>query len=152
MRVEYFSHINHTMPNKHRYKKEIVLLCNQWHWTAEDVFQKLKKDYFFLWIGTVYRNLQELIEEGLLMKTSGILDKVIFEKHKIPHGHIVCHRSWMIVDVPVDTIAFDGVDIPANFNLQNINIVFDGHFVGDSWEKCQGIAHFKDEIKKEGRN
>ncbi len=140
------------MPNQHRYKKEIELLCQKGHRTAEQIFTQLKKDYFFLGIWTIYRNLQELVDQKILMKTSGILDKVIFEKHKQAHGHIVCHHSWMIIDVPVDAIAFDGVDIPKNFNLQNINIVFDGHFVGDSGEKCQWIAHFKDEIKKEGKN
>lgn len=140
------------MPNQHRYKKEIELLCQKWHRTAEQIFKELKKDYFFLGIGTIYRNLQELVDEKILMKTNGLLDKVIFEKYKAPHGHIVCHHSWMIIDVPVDTIAFDGVDIPENFNLQNINIVFDGHFVEGSWEKCQWIAHFKDEIRKSAKN
>lgn len=134
------------MPNKHRYKKEITLLCEQWHWTAEEIFNKLKKDYFFLGIGTVYRNLQELVDEGILMKTSGILDKVIFEKNTWPHGHIVCHHSGMIIDIPLKNLVFDGIDLPENFNLQNINVVFDWHFVQDSGEVCKWVAEFSEKI------
>ncbi len=135
------------MPNKHRYKKEIELICQQWHWTADEIFAKLKKNYFFLGIGTVYRNLQELVDEWVLMKTSGILDKVIFKKNTWPHGHIVCHDSGMIMDVPVKDIVFDGIDFPENFNLQNINIVFDGHFVQEDGAKCTWSAALGENTK-----
>jgi len=132
------------MPNKHRYQKEILLLCDQWHRTAEDIFKELKKNYFFLGIGTVYRNLQELVDAWELMKTSGILDKIIYEKNKKPHGHIVCHHSGMIMDIPLKNIVFDGIDLPKNFNLQNINIVFDGHFVQDNGSTCTWVADFSE--------
>jgi len=136
------------MSNKHRYKKEIMLLCEKGHWTAEDIFNKLKKHYFFLGIGTVYRNLQELVDEKVLMKTSGILDKVIFEKNKEPHGHIVCEHSGMILDIPINNINFDWIDLPENFNLQNINVIFDGHFVQENGEICKWVAEFDNKDKK----
>lgn len=134
------------MPNKHRYQKEILLICQQWHWTAEDIFKELKKNYFFLGIGTIYRNLQELVDAWELMKTSGILDKIIYEKNKIPHGHIVCHHSGMIIDIPVKDIVFDGIDLPPNFNLQNINIIFDGHFIQDDGSTCTWTAEFSEKL------
>lgn len=53
-----------SMANKNRYKAEITrLLDNGQHWTGEQVYTTLKKDYLFLGIGSVYRNLQELVDE-----------------------------------------------------------------------------------------
>lgn len=129
------------MANQNRYKTEIVrLLDNGQHRTADHIFKKLKKDYLFLGIGTVYRNLQELVDEWKIMKTSGILDKVIYEKAKPLHWHIVCHKSLMIFDVDISHLMIENNLIPENFNLQSINVIFDGHFW--AWEsgKCDGIA------------
>jgi hypothetical protein len=35
----------------------------------------------------------------------------------------------MIIDVSINKISFDGIDLPDGFNLENINVVFDGYFV-----------------------
>lgn len=51
------------MANKNRYKTEIILLTKQGHRTAEDIHKKLKKTYLFVGIGTIYRNLTDLVEE-----------------------------------------------------------------------------------------
>lgn len=55
------------------------------------------------------------------------------------HGHIVCHASGMIFDVDISHIMLDEKLVPANFNLQSINVIFDGHFAGDEM-KCDGVA------------
>lgn len=135
------------MPNQHRYKKEIQLICEEGHRTAEEIFKNLKKHYFFLGIWTIYRNLQELVDEGVLMKTAWLVDKVIFEKKKEPHGHIVCGKSSMIMDVSINKVSFDGIDLPDGFNLENINVVFDGYFAQE-WSSCKWLAEFNEKIKK----
>ena len=129
------------MANQNRYKTEIVrLLDNGQHRTAEKVFNELKKDYFFLGIWTVYRNLQELVDEDVIMKTSWILDKVIYEKTKPLHGHIVCHKSLMIFDVDISHLMIENNLVPENFNLQSINVIFDGHFWSGESGTCDGVA------------
>lgn len=66
------------------------------------------------------------------MKTSGILDKVIYEKAKPLHGHIVCHASQMIFDVDISRLMIENNIIPSDFNLESINVIFDGHFTGNA--------------------
>lgn len=100
----------------------------------------MKKDYMFLGIWTVYRNLQELVDECTIMKTSGIFDKVVYEKKKPIHGHIVCHKSNMIFDVDISRLMIENNLIPENFNLQSINIIFDGHFGSGDSGKCDGVV------------
>lgn len=51
------------MAKHDKYKREIELICETGHWTAEDVYKKLKKNYFLLGIGTIYRNLTELVND-----------------------------------------------------------------------------------------
>jgi Fe2+ or Zn2+ uptake regulation protein len=60
------------MSNIHRYKNEIINLTNTGHRTAEEIHKKLRRTYLFLGIGTVYRNLTELVNEGILMKHHGL--------------------------------------------------------------------------------
>jgi Fe2+ or Zn2+ uptake regulation protein len=69
--------------------------------------------------------LQELVDEDILMKTAGILDKVIYEKKKPLHGHIVCHKSTSVFDIDISHLMVEGKLIPENFNLTSINIIFD---------------------------
>jgi Fe2+ or Zn2+ uptake regulation protein len=49
------------MANTNRYAKEIELLCAEGHWTAEQVHKAMKKTYRFIGIGTIYRNLNDLV-------------------------------------------------------------------------------------------
>ena len=136
------------MANQNRYKAEITrLLDSGQHWTADQVYTTLKKDYLFLWIGSVYRNLQELVQEWVAMKTSGILDKVIYEKNKPLHGHIVCHKSGMIFDVDISRLMIENNLLPENFNLESINVVFDGYFAWSKGVACAGVAHVMQETK-----
>ncbi len=136
-----FIYLSLFMANQNRYKTEIIRLVNTGeHRTADQLYQKLKKDYLFLWIWTVYRNLQELVDEWIIMKTSGILDKTIYEKIKPLHGHIVCHKSLMIFDVDISHLMIENNLVPENFNLQSINVIFDGHFGAGESGKCDGIA------------
>jgi hypothetical protein len=74
------------------------------------------------------------------MKTSGILDKVIYEQTKPLHGHIVCHKSLAIFDVDISHLMIENNLIPENFNLNSINVIFDGHFGAGESGKCDGVA------------
>jgi Fe2+ or Zn2+ uptake regulation protein len=57
------------MANQHRYRSEIQRICEKGHWTADQIHKELKKTYFFIGIGTVYRTLQAMVDEKVLMKT-----------------------------------------------------------------------------------
>lgn len=116
------------MSNIHRYKTEIITLTQTGHRTAEEIHKKLKKTYFFLGIGTVYRNLTELVNEGVLMKHHGLGDKILYEKAKPPHGHLFCQYTGMIEDVDISMVDFTGIEIPENFCMEEIQLTIAGHF------------------------
>lgn len=120
------------MWNVHRYKKEIITLTEEWHWTGEEIYKKLRKTYLFLGIGTVYRNLTELVNEWILMKHHGLWDKILYEKAKPAHGHLFCQYTGMIQDIDISMIDFTGIEIPENFCMEEIQLTIAGHF---QWEE-----------------
>ena len=123
------------MANTNRYKQEIVFLCEKGHRTAEQVFKELKKTYWLLGIGSVYRNLTELVDEDILMKTSGIAEKVLYEKKKAPHGHMFCHASGTILDIDISSLDTSKILLPAGFLLENFQIIAHGNFQNE--ESCK---------------
>lgn len=126
--------------NKHRYKNEILLLCKTGHKHADQIHNALKKNYQNIWLGTVYRNLNELYQEGKLEKISGIHNKVIYEIKKDAndniHGHLVCEKTWKIISIDVNKIKEIDLWLPQDFDLKKVEVVFYGQYKW-STNKCK---------------
>lgn len=75
------------------------------HPTAGEVYDALKGEFPSLSLGNVYRNLNILVEQGLVdrIQSGSTFDR--FESTKAPHFHFVCTNCSRIVDVhPPDTV------------------------------------------------
>lgn len=122
------------MANQNRYQAEILRIVWDHHLTAQSIHQQLKKTYFFVWIGTIYRNLQEMADQKLLLKTIWLLDQAVFEKYKEPHAHAYCKKSHQIFDVTIEKIEYKiqrNEDLD-NFEIQNIDLIIRGEL--KDWE------------------
>ncbi len=131
------------MANHNRYKNEIVLITETGHRTAEEIHKKLKKTYLFVGIGTVYRNLTELVNEWVLMKHHGLWDKILYETQKAPHGHLFCQYSGMIMDIDISMIDLTGLSVPDNFVIQETQLTIAGHFEGQESAYCKINGNLK---------
>ncbi|HNG97050.1 MAG TPA: transcriptional repressor [Candidatus Absconditabacterales bacterium] len=127
------------MANTSRYKKLIQEITAEGHRTAEQIQKELiKKSVLNLvGLGTIYRNLTALVKEGVLMKTHGLGDKILYEVSKPPHGHLFCQYTGMIMDVDISMLSFDGVTIPKGFCLNEIQVTFAGHFESENSPYCE---------------
>ncbi|MFZ2150883.1 MAG: transcriptional repressor [Candidatus Absconditicoccaceae bacterium] len=125
--------------NKNRYKNEIVLMCKQGPQNADQILRKLKKYYPYLGVGTVYRNLSELVNEGVLEKISGVTEKAIYDLKKDDnlHGHLVCESSGKVINVDISKIKNLDLGLPDGFNVSKIEVIFYGNFGGEDGE-CKG--------------
>ena len=86
-------------------KRELVLdavRSSCVHLTAEMVYQSLKADHPDLSLGTVYRNLNILVENGLLIRlcTPDAADH--FDARLDTHQHISCSMCGRISDANID--------------------------------------------------
>lgn len=73
------------------------------HPTADWLYGQLKRKIPSLSLGTVYRNLSILSEQGLIQKiTSGsTFDR--FEANAAPHYHLICEKCGKVEDFDMDS-------------------------------------------------
>ena len=64
------------------------------HPTAEMLYNTLKPEYPELSLGTVYRNLSVLAEEGLVVNGQERYDARVE-----PHTHLICRRCARVIDL-----------------------------------------------------
>ena len=89
---------------KIRYSKQRVLIFNNLkhrydHPTAEMIYQDLKVDYPHLSLGTVYRNLNQLVETKQIKKLDLGDTMVHYDGNIQPHMHFMCNCCQTIYDL-----------------------------------------------------
>ena len=72
------------------------------HPTAEALYMSLKPDYPELSLGTVYRNLSVLVEEGMAVSVATVDGQLRYDARTEPHAHFICRscRSVMDLELP----------------------------------------------------
>lgn len=83
-------------------QRELILKAvkdNTVHPTADFIYDYLKKDNPNLSLGTVYRNLSQLVNHGYIQKVSipGLPDR--FDANVIEHNHMICDVCGSIQDI-----------------------------------------------------
>ncbi len=75
-----------------------ILQATDTHPTADKIYEKLKKEFPKLSLGTVYRNLSVLVDQGLVRKIhfGSTFDR--FEANMNQHYHLICEKCKSIID------------------------------------------------------
>ena len=71
------------------------------HPTAQAVFERARKRMPLISLGTVYRNLQLLAEQGLLLERKVGNRPARYEANRYPHYHICCLRCGALEDLSI---------------------------------------------------
>ena len=75
------------------------------HPTAEFVYSCLKKEFPNISLGTVYRNLNQLAEAGIIAKLRfGDLGIDHFDYNIASHQHFVCNQCNAVIDLPMECV------------------------------------------------
>lgn len=116
------------------------------HPTADWVYMKLKEEIPELSLGTVYRNLKVLMEQGLIQKLpfGSTFDR--FEAKIAPHYHLVCEKCGVVEDFEMPQ--YSEINLQAEkmsaFKISRHRIDFFG-----LCEKCQDKT--KQPTKRKGK-
>jgi Fur family peroxide stress response transcriptional regulator len=98
------------------------------HPTAEWIYDQLKGEFPSLSMGTVYRNLSVLIEQGLIKKIDfgSTFDR--FDANTGPHYHFICECCGSIIDLelPIDEALNEQVNRTTPFTAHRHRIEFFG--------------------------
>ena len=78
-----------------------LLRSTENHPTADWIYEKLKNEFPRLSLGTVYRNLSILIEQGMARRIhfGSTFDR--FEANIKPHYHLICESCGKILDFEI---------------------------------------------------
>ncbi len=88
-------------------QRELILntiLNSSTHLTADNIYNTLKSKNPSLSLGTVYRNLSQLTENGFIKKVSIPNQPDRFDKNTHTHGHLVCEVCNEIFDINYTSI------------------------------------------------
>jgi|FrelakmetLWP11LW_1041352.scaffolds.fasta_scaffold23729_1 Fur family peroxide stress response transcriptional regulator len=104
------------------------------HPTADWLYQKLKKKFPSLSLGTVYRNLNILVEQGLVENLPFGSTHDRYEAIKNPHYHLVCETCGSVsdFDMPHYTEINQQAQKMSGFQISRHRIDFFG-----TCKKCQ---------------
>ncbi len=93
---------------KYKYKRSrqreqiLKLLKNtDTHPTASWIYDELKKEFTNLSMGTVYRNVNILIDQNLVTKIESGSSFDRFDGNVSPHYHFICRKCDSIYDLPI---------------------------------------------------
>lgn len=87
---------------KYSRQREIILeslKTRKDHPTAEKLFMDLKTKMPELGIATVYRNLTELCEEGIITKIKSKTGPDRYDGNDLPHIHFECKKCGDFIDI-----------------------------------------------------
>ena len=70
------------------------------HPSADQVYRRLKPEYPDLSLATVYRNLGQLCEQGLIKRVGTVDGQERYDGEVRPHSHFICNRCGSVMDLP----------------------------------------------------
>ena len=89
--------------NYSRQREAIVnyLRSTTCHPTADTIYENIKKTYPKISLGTVYRNLNLLTTQGVILRLSCDDNKDHYDATTEPHHHFFCRCCKEVSDLPV---------------------------------------------------
>ena len=79
-----------------------TLTDNPIHPTAEQLYALVKQIAPAISLATVYRNLNQLAENGMIKKICGLDGTSHFDHNIHKHYHLLCSKCHKVYDVPYD--------------------------------------------------
>ncbi|MDY6827090.1 MAG: transcriptional repressor [Bacillota bacterium] len=121
--------------NVHKYKRSKqrdkilnILQKTDTHPTASWIYDELKKEFNYLSMGTVYRNLTILIDQHLIKKIEAGSNFDRYDSNTEPHYHFICRKCGSVFDLPIELI--ENLDQKANlasdFQVETHEVKFFG--------------------------
>lgn len=96
------------------------------HPTAMEVYTHIRKTHPHISMGTVYRNLRSLSENGDIALIGNVGDCDRFDHNTSKHFHFVCSKCGKVVDVPASKDFFATLNSNKKFSVKSVKVLIDG--------------------------
>ena len=105
------------------------------HPSADMIYEDVRKIYPNISLGTVYRNLTQLAENGDILRISDC-ERDRFDKTLEPHVHFICDNCDEVEDVFLKTFESELSDISTRLDCTINNVTVSVH---GNCSKCRNI-------------
>ena len=72
------------------------------HPTAEEIYEEVQQNLPRISLGTVYRNLQVLVEEGYATRLAAVQGHHRFDGQTTDHHHVICRSCGRVANVSLE--------------------------------------------------
>lgn len=99
------------------------------HYKVEDVYLYLKSQGYSINLSTIYRNFNDFVEKGLLLKFILSDGTAVFDANVFEHAHFKCLKCGKIEDLSFKNmgINFKKETLESKgYNLKNISVLVEG--------------------------
>lgn len=114
--------VNPMKYSKQRESLLTLLRSTRSHPSADWLYENLRKEFPNISLGTVYRNLSVLVDNGDIIKIRTSSNKEHFDGFTHDHSHFVCRRCSKILDVDID-----GMEVVEQQAAKKLNAEVDNH-------------------------
>ncbi|RUM44999.1 MAG: transcriptional repressor [Hydrogenimonas sp.] len=83
--------------------KIITILEEYGHLNIEDLYHKMLKEFPNVSLATIYKNINQMVESGLVQEVKLPRTKSVYELKKEPHLHMICSLCQKVEDIVVKT-------------------------------------------------
>lgn len=116
---------------KYSKQRELILTTvrkNVIHPTADQVYSIIRKTMPNISLGTVYRNLNLLAENGDIIKISLPNQSDRFDGTLEPHYHMICNKCNKVFDIKLNCLNELSDDVFKNyqFSVEHFNLIING--------------------------
>lgn len=82
------------------------------HPTADTIYMDIRESYPNISLGTVYRNLNLLVERGEVLRINGMDGSDRYDGNTHQHYHFLCNKCHSVLDIEMESI--DHINSTAN--------------------------------------
>ncbi|MDF2566884.1 MAG: transcriptional repressor [Oscillospiraceae bacterium] len=116
---------------KYSKQRELIqntVLENRIHPTADDVYNMLKPIHTNLSLGTVYRNLNTLVENGTIIKISMPNGSDRYDGDLSKHDHMVCDQCGKVFDIKTEGLLniVQKIENTTDFEVRDYQLMIHG--------------------------
>ena len=127
---------------KHSKQRDAIyefLMSSKEHPSADIVYENVRKDFPNISLGTVYRNLNLLVEIKKVIKITMKDGSDRFDGTTAPHYHFVCNECGCVKDLEMEPIAL--VEKEASEHTKDLIVNHEINFFGIC-EECKKRSKF----------
>ena len=105
----------------------IEVVTKNGHINIDSLYEEIKKRFNSISLATIYKNINSMTDNGLLLEVKLPNTKSVYEMTKDKHAHLKCDNCGSIVDIQIDiNDKFEEVSKEHNFELKSAEVILSG--------------------------